>query len=147
MCGNYGIEGGSLTSPSALIVGEEKDLVLQDRAAESSAELVSFKRRNCGGKKVAGLQLFIAQVFVEPTVERIRSAFERRVYHRWKGVLGAHATGKNFELLNGVGGRSDRGGAQFVLRDIEAVQEPATSEAAASADSQAHSRGPNALAA
>ncbi len=61
----------SLGQSGALIIGEEENLVLADRAADRSSKLVLVERAAGGRKIVAGIEIRIAQEFEDIAVEGI----------------------------------------------------------------------------
>src|SRR5262245_53412823 len=64
-----------LSHPRALVAAEEEQLVLHDRAANRSTELVTLDRVAPGGKGVSRIEFSVANEFKQNAVEIIRSRF------------------------------------------------------------------------
>src|SRR5207249_1160041 len=61
------------TLRSSLIASEEKDFVLDDGAANNTAELVSFQGVAAGRKKVPRIQIAVPQEFEQIPMELVRA--------------------------------------------------------------------------
>src|SRR5262245_47366622 len=104
------IERESLAVAQAFVREEKESLVLDDRAANMTAELVAFEgRRLTRGKveEVAGVERVVAQKLEHLAVEFAGAGASRDVDHRAGvlAVLGAEGRVGDPELLN----RADRG--------------------------------------
>ena len=90
----------------ALIAGEEEELVLNDRAAQSSTILVLDElalRVLWWAEIVSGLQVLIGVIFKCSTVKIIRSALDLHIDGRAAGesLFGIEAVSHNVDCLNG----------------------------------------------
>src|SRR5262249_54214650 len=132
-CGNHRVEGCPLSCAATFIVRKKEDLVPSDWATEGCSELIPLQWRNTGGKEVARLDFLIAKEFIGAAVESVAAALQCRVDDRREGVLRAHPSAEDLELFNRVSGGCDGSGAEFVLRDVKTVEEPAPGQPAAAA--------------
>ncbi len=88
----------------ALVVHEEEHLVLLDRAAEGSTELVSAERRHRRAvEKSAGVEIAVAEVLVHRTVEIVRTRFgDTDNGAAVAGILRAVSSGESLKLRYSV---------------------------------------------
>ncbi len=113
-----------------LVVGEEKELALDDRAADTAAKLVVVKGTLSYFrifKKIPGVEVLIAIVFVRRSVELIGAGLANLNYDQPPGfaVFCRHAVLLNSELLDRLNSRlhvlpakhwrSDRGAVQDIV--------------------------------
>ena len=114
----------SLGQPRALVIGEEEDLVLADRAAQRSSELVLVERPARGRKVVAGVQIGIAQEFENVAVERVGAGFGHHVdlASAEFAVFRVEVARENPELGDGIQVGDDRGAHVDVFFDVASIQ-------------------------
>src|SRR5262249_32064187 len=111
--GNGAGLNGSLDTAKALIVTEDENLVLDDRATGGNAELVHTQLAlgNALGifEIIGSVQFFVAEEFPRSTMELIGAGLDGCVEHCAGGAaeLSAEIRGLNLELLNCVHRRQD----------------------------------------
>src|SRR5215471_11800112 len=80
--GRYGGEVGVAEDiPAALVVSEEKELVLTDAAAETAPELIVNAMRSRAGEYVPGLQIVVAMIFKGTAMKTVGARFQGDVGH------------------------------------------------------------------
>ena len=117
----------SLRRSGALIVGEEENLVLADRAADGSSKLVLVERAARGRKIVAGIQIGVAQEFEDIAVECIGPGFRDHVdlAAAELAVFRVEVAGENPELGDGIQVGNDRRAHVDVFFDVASIQHKA----------------------
>ena len=102
----------------SLITGKEKEFVLDDRAAQDAAKLVTLQLISFESERIPRIENAITNEFEEIPVEIIRARLRHRVDSagRVLTVLGRHCAGLDFEFLQGV--RKGQGQIQVVKRII-----------------------------
>ena len=94
----------ALQLPVALVIAEEEQLVLDDRAADGRAELVALQawalRKRRAEQKAGGVQIGVAEKLVSGAVKLVGSRFHDGVHHRaaHASVFGAVIAGDDFEF-------------------------------------------------
>ena len=126
----------SLRQSGALIIGEEENLVLSDRAADGASELVLVKRAAGGRKVVAGIEIRVAQEFEDIAVEcvgpRLRDHADLAAAEL--AVFRVEVAGENPELGDGIQVGNDRRAHVDVLLDVASIQHEAVGEFALAVD-------------
>ena len=125
---------GSLANDGALVAGEEKHLVLLDRAADGAAELIALQAIRTDRKEVPRVGRGVAQELEQIPMQRVRAGLHHRVdrragVHPTRGVLRA---GGDLELLQRVRERERHAGSVEridVGRAVEIVLDPVADSA------------------
>ena len=101
-----------------LVVHEEMNLVLPNRAPEREAGLLIRVRQDALGDEIGGIELVVAEIPVRRAPGRIRSGFADRIHHDAAGAALRHveSRGDHLELAN-------RFAAELRLHDV-AIRHP-----------------------
>ncbi len=120
----------SLGRSRSLIIGEKENLVLPDRAADGSPELVLVKRAARGRKIVAGIEIRVAQEFEDIAVECVGAGLRDHVdlASAELAVFRVEVAGENPELGDGIQVGNDRRAHVDVLFDVASIQHKAVGE-------------------
>src|SRR5208282_5774868 len=94
----------TFTKTKTFVVAEEKCLVVLDRAADRSAELVAFQRLHAGGKEAFCVHRVVPRKFPGGAVKRIRARARNDVRRRARAVpeLGAGSVREDVKLRDGI---------------------------------------------
>jgi hypothetical protein len=113
----------ALRQSSALVIGEEKDLALSDRAAEGSAKLVLIKCAAGRGEIVSGIEVRVAQKFKRVAMKLVGARFCDHIdlSAAVASVFRVEIAGKNAKLGNGIEIRNDRSARVHVFLGVAAV--------------------------
>src|ERR1039458_7007124 len=114
----------SLRQSSSLIIGEEKDLIPAERAAQRAPELVLVKCAARGRKVVAGIQVRVAQEFEDIAVECIGTGLGdyADLPSAELAVFRVKVTGEYPELGDGIQVGNDRRAHVDVFFDVASIQ-------------------------
>ena len=85
-----------------MIPGEEKQLVLHDRAARCSTKLIAFVRAVLRREIIPGVEQIVAHKLKQIPVKLVGSGLRHRRYCRRISVLGVYAAGLDLELLHRI---------------------------------------------
>ena len=116
----------ALTFLQTFVTGEEKRGVLHDGPAQGRAKLVADELRLDGAvEKVARIQIAVAQIIVQRSVEFVAAAARDDVHlpGRRHAIFGAVGVGRDFELLNRVHRRLEHVAAHVGIVVVHAIQQ------------------------
>ena len=109
----------------SLVIGEEKDRALSDRAAEGSAKLILVKCAAGRGEIVAGVEVRVTQKFERVAMKLVGARFCDHVdlSAAVASVFCVEVAGKDAELGNGVEIRNDRSARVHVFFGVAAIHD------------------------
>ena len=129
--GNGNLAGiDSLRRSGSLIIGEEENLVLSNRAAERSAELVLIECAARGRKVVARVEIGVAQEFESIAVKCVGAGFRDDVdlAAAELAIFRVEVVGENPELGDGIEVGNDRRAHVDVFFDVASIHHEAIGE-------------------
>src|SRR3954471_2235515 len=108
-----------------LVVSEEERLVLHDRAAEPSAELILFQRLRLACEVVRRIERIVPQELPQRAVQLVRAGTRDDVGGRSQSVseLGIRVVGQDLELDDGINRRLENEASVHPVEVIRTIDQ------------------------